>query len=47
MWTLDPKDINRILEKKKAGLSSDERVITVVSLEDVPDHLRDKMIKIK
>ena len=47
MWTLGPKDINRILEKKKAGLSSDERVITVVSLEDVPDHLRDKMIKIK
>jgi hypothetical protein len=47
MWTLDPKDINLILEKKTAGLSSDQRALSVVSLEDVPDHLRDKMIKIK
>lgn len=47
MWTLDPKDINLILEKKTAGLPSDQRALSVVSLEDVPDHLRDKMIRIK
>jgi hypothetical protein len=47
MWTLDPKDINLILEKKTAGLSSDQRALSVVSLEDVPDHLRDKMIRIR
>jgi len=47
MWTLDPKDINLILEKKTAGLPSDRRALSVVSLEDVPDYLRDKMIRIK
>lgn len=47
MWTLDPKDVNFILEKKTARLPSDQRDLSVVSLEDIPDHLRDKLIRIR
>ncbi len=47
MWTLDPKDVNLILEKKIAAVPSDQKSLSVVSLKDVPDDLRDKMIKIK
>ena len=47
MWTLDPKDVNLILEKATARLPSDQIALSIASLEDVPDHLRDKMIRIK
>lgn len=47
MWTLDQKDINLILEKKIAGLSSDQRSFSIVSLEDVPDNLRAKLVKVR
>ncbi len=49
MWTLDPKDINinLILEKQSSDLPSDQRTLSVVSLEDVPDHLRGKLIRVK
>lgn len=47
MWTLDPKDINLILEKATTGLPSDQRSLSVVSLEDVPDCLRNKMVRIR
>ncbi len=47
MWSLDPKDVNLILEKKIAAVPSDQKSLSVVSLKDVPDDLRDKMIKIK
>ncbi len=47
MWTLDPKDINLILEKKTSELPSDQRTLSVISLEDVPVHLRGKLIRVK
>jgi len=45
MWTLSPRDINQTLVQKTS--TTDKISFTVLSLEDVPKHLRDKMVKIK
>lgn len=47
MWTLDNKDINLILEKKMASTPNDQGSFLIVSLKDVPENLRDKLIRVK
>lgn len=47
MWTLDNKDINLILEKKMASAPNDQGSFSIVSLKDVPENLRDKLVRVK
>ncbi len=47
MWTLNPQDINISLNKKITEADKDHKTLTVISLEDVPSNLRDKMVRIK
>jgi len=47
MWTLSPKEIDVTLSKKMAEVPTDQRGFSVVDIKDVPNHLRDKMIRIE
>lgn len=47
MWTLDPKEINLTLLSKASEVPSGQGVLSIVLLGDVPDELRNKLIKIK
>jgi hypothetical protein len=47
MWTLDNRDINLILEKKMANAPTDQGSFSIVSLNDVPQILRDKLVRVK
>ena len=47
MWTLSPKEINVTLANKIAEAPTDQRGLSVVDIKDVPNHLRDKMIRVE
>lgn len=47
MWTLTPQDINLNLNQKRAGSDNDALTLNVVLLQDLPQGLRDKMVRIK
>jgi len=45
MWKLEP-DVSATLSSNTSSLSTEEKSINIVSLKDIPQDLRDKMIKI-
>jgi len=47
MWTLDPKDVNITLAAKTTEAPSEKRSLSIVLIKDVPDELRDKLIRVK
>ena len=47
MWTLDPKEMDINLPGKTSEGPSDHRTLSIVLLKDVPDGVRDKLIRIK
>ena len=47
MWSLDPREIDLTLASKTSEMPSDKRTLSVVHINDVPDHLRHKLIRIK
>ncbi len=46
MWTLEPKNLSLVLEEKRAKLLDNERMLLILSIEDIPEHLRGELIKI-
>ena len=46
MWTLEPADVTIPLGQKRADLQSDHAEFSLVLLQNVPDHLRSKMVPI-
>jgi len=47
MWRLSPREVDFAFPPKTSELSSDERGVSIVFLQDVPEQLRDKMIRIR
>ena len=47
MWTLAPKDVNLPLDKQLASSRDDHTSLSVVSMEDVPENLKDKLVKLQ
>jgi hypothetical protein len=47
MWTLDPQEIYVNLSPKISAVDGEYKDLTIFLLEDVPSHLRDKMVRIK
>lgn len=47
MWTLAPREINSTLQSKTTDLPNNQRTLSIVLLEDVPDQLQDKLIRVK
>lgn len=45
MWTLD-KDVSADLEEKAASLNPDEPRLSIISYEDVPSHIKGKLVRI-
>ena len=46
MWTLSPTSVNASLSKKTSGLNQGQRSIEVVLLQNVPQELRGKMVRL-
>lgn len=47
MWKLDPKEVKVVLPKKTAGGPGDHGTLPIVFLQNVPQELRDKLIRVK
>ncbi len=47
MWTLDPQDVNLTLAAKTTEVPSEKRNLSIVLIKDVPEGLRDKLIRVK
>jgi hypothetical protein len=47
MWRLNPRDVNLVLQQKTASIPNDQNSLTVLSIDDVPEHLRGKLVRIK
>jgi hypothetical protein len=47
MWTLSPKDIDVTLMRKPSAAEPHDQEIAVILLDEVPAHLRTKMIRVQ
>jgi hypothetical protein len=47
MWKLDPREVEVALPKKISEGPNDQRTNSIVFLQDLPQELRDKLIRIK
>ncbi len=47
MWTLSPKEINSPLQSKTSEVPGDQRTLSIVLIKDVPDQLRDNLIRVR
>jgi hypothetical protein len=47
MWTLEPDVLQIGLAEKTASLDSNEPTLHIVLIDDIPNHLRSKMVRVK
>jgi hypothetical protein len=47
MWTLTPQDINVNLNQRQARINNGSLTLSVIQLQDLPEELRHKMIRIR
>lgn len=47
MYRLNPRDINLVLQKSTASIPNDQMALKILSIDDVPQHLRGKLVQVK
>jgi len=47
MWTLAPKDLDLPLDRKLASSWDDQASLSLVSMQEVPDSLKDKLVRLQ